>query len=77
MLFKDSVGIENPPTLLELKLHLLSLMQKLNLLATICFTQKFINNVIEVKKQNMKQQIEEFEEEGFDKFQKMLYGGDE
>jgi hypothetical protein len=25
----------------------------------------------------MKQQVEEFEEEGFDKFQKMLYGGDE
>ena len=26
MLFKDTVGMENPPTLLELKLHLLSLM---------------------------------------------------
>ena len=63
------------PTLLELKVHLGSLIAKLKLLATICFTQKFIDDITEVKKVNQQEQIKEQQEEGFEKFQELLYAG--
>ena len=55
-------------------MHLGSLIAKLKLLATICFTQKFIDDITEVKKVNQQEQIKEQQEEGFEKFQELLYG---
>jgi hypothetical protein len=43
---------QSSPTLLELKIHMKPVMDKLRLLATICFTQNFINNIDEVNKEN-------------------------
>ena len=56
LIFKD--GEENDEqllsqnaTLLEVQVHLEPLMNQLRLLANICFTQKFINNIIRVRNQ--------------------------
>jgi len=55
------------------KIHLGSVLAKLKLLATICFTQKFIDDINEVNKINKEQQIRDQQEEGFEKFQELLY----
>ena len=56
-----------------MKIHLGSVLAKLKLLATICFTQKFIDDINEVNKINKEQQIRDQQEEGFEKFQELLY----
>jgi len=38
------------PSLLELMVILQPLLEKLRLVASICFTKKFIDNIIEAKK---------------------------
>lgn len=52
----------------------------MKLLATICFTKKFIDNIIEVKKREQRQMQMEMgegqeEHERFQKFQMLLYAG--
>ena len=70
----------SPPTLLDLLTHLSPLLTQLKLLATICFTKKFIDNIIEVKKREQRQMQMEMgedqeEHERFQKFQMLLYAG--
>lgn len=65
--------LKKKPTLIDLKIHLGPVLTKLKLLATICFTQKFIDDINEVNKINKEQQIQEQQEEGFEKFQELLY----
>lgn len=80
---KKSESLPNsasPPTLLDLLTHLSPLLAQLKLLATICFTKKFIDNIIEVKKREQRQMQMEMgegqeEHERFQKFQMLLYAG--
>jgi len=77
---RPSPEAASPPTLLDLLTHLSPLLTQLKLLATICFTKKFIDNIIEVKKQEQEQMQMEMgegqeEHERFQKFQMLLYAG--
>ena len=41
---------------------------KLKLIATICFTQKFIDEIYQMQYENKQRELKEQEEEGYDKF---------
>ena len=45
----ETVDVYGDATLLEVIVHLEPLLDKLNLLANICFTQKFINNILRIE----------------------------
>lgn len=65
----EGVDVYGEVTLLEVIVHLEPLIDKLNLLANICFTQKFINNILRIE------QEEEINELGAENeaFQALLY----